>query len=222
MNRNVCSQTRNICHVNAVYSSLVWFARTMDWMRAVIILAKKRRNRIGNICISSTLDVTKQALNLGHQLLMPRISSNISIIRLPTVPHPCPRPHHCTIMSQPYQPALVHLMSTVSCRSFHRRISSNITAHLLRTWHPNRQFRKSSINSTTCTFRRRHRRLLYIPLPVRLFYRTRLRLPSIAMLLICQHPNHYTITTLTSMVLDSPTTPWRALHHSISPARILG
>jgi hypothetical protein len=198
--------------------------RTMDWMRAVIILAMK--TRIGSICISNTWDVKKRAPNLGHRLSIPRISSNISIIRLPTVPHRCPPPRHCTIMSQPCHPALVRPMSTASCRSFRQVTSSNSTAHLPPTWPPNRQFQKCS---TTCTSRQRRRRRLYIPLPVPAFYLTRLQLPSIVMLPICRLLNRYTIITLINrlqvrihMALPSPTMLWLVLHHSISRARILG
>lgn len=200
----------------------------MGWMKAVIILVMMK-NRIGSIYILNMWDVKKRALNLGHQLLTPRTNSNISIIKLPTVPHPCPLPHHCTTMSQPCHPALVHLMSTVLYPSFRRLISSNITVHLPHMWPPNRQFQKCSISSTTCTSRQRHHRLLYIPLPVHLFYLTRLQLPSIVMLPICRHLNHYTIITLINklhqpihMVLLSHTMLWQVLHHNISRALTLG
>lgn len=170
----------------------------------MIILAMKIRR--GSICISNTWDMKKRALNLGHRLLTPRISS---IIKLPPVPHRCHPPHHYTIMSQPCHPALVHLMSTVLCRSFRRLTSSNITVQLPPSSPPNRQFQKCS---TTCTSRQRRHRHLYIPLPARLFYLTRLQPPSIVMLPTCRHLNRYTIITLINrlqvhihMALPSPT-----------------
>lgn len=196
-------------------------------MRVVIILVMKK-SRIGDICILNMWVVRNQALNLRHQLLMLKTSSSISIIKLPTVPHHYPRPHLYTLTWHLCHLALLHLMSTVWCPSFHPPIN-NIIVPLLHIWPPNKQFQKYNINNTTCTSKEHHHRLLYIPHPVQQYYLTQLQLPSIVMSLICQHRNHYTTTTLTSklnqpihMVLLSHIMQWQELHRNINLALTLG